>query len=74
AWASRARLAMLQVQDVLGLGSQARMNLPGTMGRSWRWRTQPGHLGEGRAARLRELTAATGRLPQRSGTGGENPP
>jgi len=74
AWSSRAQLAMLQVQDVLGLGSEARMNLPGTMGRSWRWRMQAGRLGEAHAARLRELTSAAGRLPQRSAAGGANPP
>ena len=62
AWTSRARLAMLQVQDVLGLGSEARMNLPGTKGSSWRWRMEPGALDESHAARLWELTAAAGRL------------
>jgi 4-alpha-glucanotransferase len=61
AWASRAQLAMLQVQDVLGLGSEARMNLPGTMGKSWKWRLEPGQLREEHAARLRELTVAAGR-------------
>ena len=28
---------MVQAQDVLGLGSEARMNMPGTKGHSWRW-------------------------------------
>ena len=37
AFASPARVAMVQAQDVLGLGSEARMNVPGTKGRSWRW-------------------------------------
>ena len=62
AWASPARLAMLQAQDVLGLGSEARMNLPGTKGRSWRWQMEPGALTAAHAARLREITAAAGRL------------
>ncbi len=62
AWGSRARLAMLQIQDVLGLGSEARMNMPGTTGGSWRWRLEPGQLTEERAARLREITARAGRL------------
>ena len=35
--ASPARVAMVQVQDVLGLGCEARMNVPGTTGKSWRW-------------------------------------
>ena len=37
AFASPARVAMVQAQDVLGLGSEARMNMPGTTGKSWRW-------------------------------------
>ncbi|MFZ0088034.1 MAG: 4-alpha-glucanotransferase, partial [Solirubrobacteraceae bacterium] len=40
AFASPARTAMLQVQDVLGLGSEARMNVPGSPGRSWQWRLE----------------------------------
>ena len=35
-----ARVAMVQAQDVLGLGSEARMNVPGTKGHSWRWRLE----------------------------------
>jgi 4-alpha-glucanotransferase len=63
AWASPARLAMLQIQDVLGLGSEARMNVPGTIGRSWRWRMEPGALTDAHARRLRSITEAAGRLP-----------
>ncbi len=62
AWSSPARLAMLQVQDVLGLGSEARMNMPGTKGRSWRWRMERGALTSQHAARLREVTERAGRL------------
>lgn len=63
AWEAPSRLAMTQAQDVLGLGSQARMNVPGTQGRSWRWRLEPGQLTPDLAARLRALTEATARLP-----------
>ena len=42
ALASPARLAMIQAQDVLGLGSEARMNDPARAGGSWRWRLEPG--------------------------------
>ena len=62
AWSSPARLAMLQIQDVLGLGSEARMNYPGTTGKSWRWRFERGALTEEHAARLRAITDAAGRL------------
>ncbi|WP_205699368.1 4-alpha-glucanotransferase [Conexibacter sp. SYSU D00693] len=56
-------LVMTQVQDVLGLGSEARMNLPGTTGRSWRWRLEPGQLTAQTAQRLRAVTEEAGRLP-----------
>ncbi len=60
---SRAELAVVQVQDVLGLGSEARMNMPGTSDGNWRWRLRRGQLTTAHAQRLRELTAHHGRLP-----------
>jgi 4-alpha-glucanotransferase len=65
ALSSPARVAMLQAQDVLGLGSEARMNDPGhpRRRRNWRWQLAPGALTPALAARLRELTLRTGRLP-----------
>jgi len=60
---SRAELAILQAQDVLGLGSEARMNSPGTTRGNWSWRLRRGQLTARHAARLRGLTAAAGRLP-----------
>jgi 4-alpha-glucanotransferase len=59
--ASPARVAMVQTQDVLGLGSEARMNRPGTASGSWRWRLEPGALTDELAARLRASTEAAGR-------------
>ena len=59
---SSASVAMVQVQDVLGLGSEARMNMPGTKGGQWRWRLGPGQLTRGHAARLRDATQEAGRL------------
>jgi 4-alpha-glucanotransferase len=62
AHASPARVAMVQMQDVLGLGSEARMNTPGRASGAWKWRldrlpgTEP-------ARRLRDVTEAAGRLP-----------
>jgi 4-alpha-glucanotransferase len=63
ALSSPARVAMLQAQDVLGLGSEARMNDPARAGGNWRWRLEPRSLTPGLARRLREVTAAAGRLP-----------
>jgi 4-alpha-glucanotransferase len=63
AFSSPARLAMLQAQDVLGLGSEARMNIPGRATGSWRWRMEPGALTTEHAKRLRAATEEAGRLP-----------
>jgi 4-alpha-glucanotransferase len=62
AFSSPARLAMVQAQDVLGLGSEARMNIPGRATGSWRWRMQPGALTAEHAKRLRAATEEAGRL------------
>jgi 4-alpha-glucanotransferase len=62
AFASPARLAMIQAQDVLGLGSEARMNQPGRASGAWKWRLEPGALTDGHARRLRDVTEAAGRL------------
>ncbi|HEV3388563.1 MAG TPA: 4-alpha-glucanotransferase, partial [Solirubrobacteraceae bacterium] len=59
---SRAWVAMVQAQDVLGLGSEARMNDPARAGGSWRWRMEAGALTPGLARRLREATEEAGRL------------
>lgn len=66
AFSSSARVAMVQAQDVLGLGSEARMNDPGRPGRraNWRWALQEGALTPALARRLREATAEAGRLPR----------
>jgi 4-alpha-glucanotransferase len=61
-FSSPAFLAMIQAQDALGLGSEARMNAPGTTGRSWRWQMAPGALKPVLARRLREITEEAGRL------------
>jgi 4-alpha-glucanotransferase len=61
AFASNARTAIVPAQDLLGLGSRARMNFPGRAGGSWRWQLQPGMLGGDLAAELRDLTASSRR-------------
>jgi 4-alpha-glucanotransferase len=63
ALSSRAALAMVPVQDVLGLGSEGRMNTPGEPYGNWTWRLEPGQLTEAHAERLRAATAASRRLP-----------
>jgi 4-alpha-glucanotransferase len=53
--ASVADLAIIPLQDVLGLGTEARMNLPGTSKGNWRWRFRPGVLSSAPAKRLHEM-------------------
>lgn len=61
ALSSRAALAIVPAQDVLGLGSEARMNRPGTSTGNWQWRLSAGQLGPADAARLRTAAEASGR-------------
>jgi 4-alpha-glucanotransferase len=62
AFSSPARLAMVQAQDVLGLGSDARMNVPGRATGSWRWQMDDGALTSEHARRLRAATEESRRL------------
>ena len=68
-FSSPARLAMLQAQDVLGLGGEARMNTPGRATGSWRWQMAPGALTDEHAKRLRAATEESGRLGGRGRSG-----
>jgi 4-alpha-glucanotransferase len=61
---SPASLAVVPVQDVLGLGSEARMNRPGEVEGNWSWRLEPGRLTDEHAARLRAVTVRARRLPR----------
>ena len=62
ALSSRAALAMIPIQDVLELGSEARMNTPGRAAGNWRWKLEPDQLTSEHAVRLRALVEAAGRL------------
>lgn len=54
--ASVADTVLIPMQDILGLGGEARMNLPGRMGGNWKWRFEHGQLRPEMTRRLRELT------------------
>jgi 4-alpha-glucanotransferase len=58
---SVAHTAIIPMQDILGLGSEARMNLPGTTEGNWCWRFGPGMLTQEIKDRLAELTTLYGR-------------
>ena len=57
---SRAEVVILPLQDVLGLGDEARMNTPGTTGRNWAWQAKEQDM-KGAAEALRTLTEETDR-------------
>ena len=61
AYSSVATLAIVPMQDVLGLGSEARMNTPGVGTGNWSWRLESGAADDELAARLREAAEAAGR-------------
>jgi 4-alpha-glucanotransferase len=63
ALASVADTAIVPLQDLLKLGSTARMNRPGTLGGNWRWRYTPDALSADVLADLATLTALYGRAP-----------
>ncbi len=60
---SAADTAIVPLQDVLGLGSEARMNLPGESEGNWEWRYAGESLTGGLQQQLRHLTEQTGRAP-----------
>ncbi|HEX6466197.1 MAG TPA: 4-alpha-glucanotransferase [Terriglobales bacterium] len=61
---SVANTVIVPLQDVLGLGSEARMNTPAKMGGNWGWRFRLEMLDPGLSRRLKELTTLYERLPQ----------
>ncbi|CAN5711789.1 4-alpha-glucanotransferase [soil metagenome] len=63
ALSSVANTAIVPMQDVLGLGSEARMNTPGKASGNWRWRLAPGAFTPELEARLLEATLTYGRAP-----------
>jgi 4-alpha-glucanotransferase len=63
--ASVADTAIVPLQDLLGLGTEARMNLPNTTSGNWSWRVRSGVLTDQLAGRLRDLTELYGRATDR---------
>jgi 4-alpha-glucanotransferase len=62
AWESGAALALAPLQDLLNLGNEARMNVPGRAEGNWRWRCTDEMLPESAFEWLRDLTETSGRL------------
>jgi 4-alpha-glucanotransferase len=66
AWASVADLAIAPLQDILGLGNESRMNLPGRLGGNWGWRATPQAMERAPWDRLLEITEIYQRAVPRS--------
>ena len=62
---SAASFSIVPLQDVLGLGSEARMNIPSQNDGNWRWRLAPGALSPDLADRLAQLVEVSDRVPPR---------
>jgi 4-alpha-glucanotransferase len=65
AFSSVSDMAIIQMQDYLDLGGEARMNFPGKCdGTNWVWRAKEGYINHELANRIRAMTALYGRLPK----------
>ena len=53
---------VIPMQDILGLGGESRMNLPGTVGGNWMWRMKPGAFTQEIMEWLHDLNLKTGRI------------
>ena len=62
ALSSVADTAVIPMQDYLGLGAEARINIPSTLGNNWKWRLKKGQLNANLAKRIREMAKLYGRL------------
>lgn len=61
-WASVANTAIVPMQDLLGIGTEARMNLPASDSGNWYWQCEDGDFSDEICERLKELTEIYGRI------------
>ena len=54
-YSSDCKLAVVPMQDLLGLDGKARMNYPGSVGGNWKWRLTPGQLNDSVREKLTAL-------------------
>ena len=67
AFSTDARLAIAPLQDYLGLGSEARFNIPGTAGGNWRWRVLDAQISDEICDNIASMVIASGRGIPRNG-------
>lgn len=68
AWSSVADMAIVPMQDILGLGSEARINTPSTLGNNWKWRATPEQIDAKVAKKLYHYMQMYGRVNKDSKT------
>ncbi len=61
-WSGVARLTVVQGQDLLGLGSESRMNIPGTLGENWCWRAKENVFTQDMAQEIQRKMELYGRI------------
>lgn len=59
---SVAKLCIIPVQDYLGLGTEARVNKPSTLGNNWRWRMYPNEITDELTLKIKKMTKLYGRI------------
>lgn len=64
-WASVGDMAIVTMQDILGIGSEGRMNIPSTLGCNWKWRMRGNAIDANLAAKVRNYTEVYGRAPKK---------
>ena len=66
-WSSNADTAIVTMQDILGLGTDARMNIPSTDTDNWQWRAEKNNINSELAEKVRYYTNLYKRLPKSKG-------
>lgn len=65
AMGSVSKMCIIPMQDLLGLGAEARMNTPSTLGDNWKWRLQKGEFTKELEEKLYKTTRTYGRLSEK---------
>lgn len=63
AWSSVSDMVIVTMQDLLGIGSEGRMNVPSVLGGNWMWRMRPDAIDDALAEKIRHQVKLYGRLP-----------
>ncbi|MEH2942949.1 4-alpha-glucanotransferase [Lachnospiraceae bacterium KK002] len=66
-WSSVSDTAIVTMQDLLGIGSEGRMNTPSTLGCNWMWRMKPGAVDSKLVRRICKQVELYGRAPKQAG-------